>query len=143
VEQQKKDIFFTKCHISNKVCSIIIDNKSCASIAITTLVKKLNLNIIKHHRSYRLQWLNKYGEVKVTKHVFIFLRKHSIEVLCDVVHMDSSHLLLRRLWQYDRKAMHDGFRNKYTPVKNKKINHTCIIIIETGLRRSYANFVIT
>ena len=37
----------------------------------TILVNKLNLNIVKHGRSYKLQWLNKYGEVMVTKQVLI------------------------------------------------------------------------
>jgi hypothetical protein len=37
---------------------MIIDSKSYANVASTELVRKLSLNIIKHERSYRLQWLN-------------------------------------------------------------------------------------
>jgi hypothetical protein len=37
----------------------------------TILVNKLNLNIFKHGRPYKLRWLNKYGEVMVTKQVLI------------------------------------------------------------------------
>jgi hypothetical protein len=37
----------------------------------TILVNKLNLNIVKHGRPYKLRWLNKYGEVMVTKQVLI------------------------------------------------------------------------
>jgi len=29
VEQRKKNIFHTRCHISNNICSIIIDSWSC------------------------------------------------------------------------------------------------------------------
>ena len=36
------------------------------------------------------------------------------EVLCDVVPMQASHILLGRLWEYDRRAKHDGFTNKYS-----------------------------
>ncbi|XP_016731935.1 uncharacterized protein [Gossypium hirsutum] len=36
------------------------------------------------------------------------------EVLCDVVSMDATHLLLGRPWQYDNRAMHDGFTNRYS-----------------------------
>ncbi|KAL4334361.1 hypothetical protein GQ457_07G006330 [Hibiscus cannabinus] len=40
--------------------------------------------------------------------------KYKDEVLCDVVTMDATHLLLGRPWQYDKKAMHDGFTNRYS-----------------------------
>jgi hypothetical protein len=31
-----------------------------------------------------------------------------------------AHLLLGRPWQFDKKAKHDGFKNKYTPKKDRK-----------------------
>ena len=55
VNQQRENIFHTRCHIQNKVCSMIIDGGSCANVASDTLVKKLNLNCIKHPRPYRFQ----------------------------------------------------------------------------------------
>ena len=98
VDQQRENIFHTRCHIQNKVCSMIIDGGSCANVASDTLVKKLNLNCIKHPRPYRLQWLNEYGEVRVTKQVLIAfsIGKYYDEILCDVVPMHASHLLLGR-----------------------------------------------
>jgi len=68
-DQQWENLFHTRCHIQNKVCSMIIDGGSCANVASDTLVKKLNLSCIKHLRPYRLQWLNESGEVRV----FFFL----------------------------------------------------------------------
>ena len=35
-------------------------------------------------------------------------------VWCDVVLMDACHLLLGRPWQYDRRIVHDGFKNTYS-----------------------------
>jgi hypothetical protein len=69
-----------------------------------------------------LQWLNECGEVRVTKQVVIAfaIGKYSDEILCDVVPMHASHLLLGRPWQFDRKAIHDGFRNRFTIVKDGK-----------------------
>jgi hypothetical protein len=60
--------------------------------------------------------------VKVTKQVVVlfFIRKYIDEVLCDVVPMQASHMLLVRPWQYDRKAIHDGVKNRYTIVKDNK-----------------------
>jgi hypothetical protein len=34
---------------------MIIDSRSCANVASTTLVRKLNLNTIKNKKPYRLQ----------------------------------------------------------------------------------------
>lgn len=36
------------------MCSIIINSKSCDSVACIILVKKLNLNNVKHDKPYKL-----------------------------------------------------------------------------------------
>jgi hypothetical protein len=53
-KQQRENIFHTRCHTNNKVCSMIIDGGSCTNVASTTLVEKLNLPILKHSRPYKL-----------------------------------------------------------------------------------------
>ena len=60
--------------------------------------------------------------MKVTKQVLIVfaIGKYSDEVMCDVVPMHASQLLLGRPWQFHRKAIHDGFRNMFTIVKDDK-----------------------
>src|SRR5215470_9822718 len=40
---QREHIFHTRCHINDKVCSMIIDSGSCTNVASTLLVEKLNL----------------------------------------------------------------------------------------------------
>ena len=40
-------------------------------------------------------------------------KNYKDEVLCDVVPMDACHLLLGSPWQYDRRVIHDGFKNTY------------------------------
>ena len=55
MEQQRENIFHTRCHINNKVCSMIIDGGSCTNVASTTLVEKMNLPTLKHPRPYKLQ----------------------------------------------------------------------------------------
>ena len=54
MEQQRKTIFHTRCHDNNKVCSMIIDRRSCTSVASTTLVEKLKLPTLKHPKPYKL-----------------------------------------------------------------------------------------
>ena len=38
MEQQRENIFHNRCHINNKVCSMIIGRGSCTNVARTTLV---------------------------------------------------------------------------------------------------------
>jgi len=46
--------------------------------------------------------------------------KYVDEILCDMIPMQASHILLGRPSQYDRKAIHDGVKNRYTVVKDGK-----------------------
>jgi hypothetical protein len=122
MEQQRENIFHTRCHINNKVCSMIIDGGSCTNVASIILVEKLNLPTLKHPKPYKLQWLNDSREVKVNKQVLVFfsIGRYKDEVLCDVVPMHVGHLLLGRPWQFDRKAIHDGFKNRHSFVKDNR-----------------------
>ena len=38
IEQQHGNIFHTRCHVHNKVCSLIIDDGSCVNVASALLV---------------------------------------------------------------------------------------------------------
>ncbi|GKV11657.1 hypothetical protein SLEP1_g22897 [Rubroshorea leprosula] len=69
-EVQRDNIFHTRCHVKNKVCSVIIDGGSCTNVASIVLVEKLNLPMTKHPMPYKLQWLNDCGEIKDFKDVF-------------------------------------------------------------------------
>jgi hypothetical protein len=46
------NIFHMRCHVNNKVYNMSINDGCYANMANTTLVKKLNLNTIKHPRPY-------------------------------------------------------------------------------------------
>uniref|UniRef100_A0A2N9J5Z4 CCHC-type domain-containing protein n=1 Tax=Fagus sylvatica TaxID=28930 RepID=A0A2N9J5Z4_FAGSY len=82
-EQQRENIFHTRCHVNNK-------------------------------------WLNDCGEVRVDRQVLVTfsIGKYLDEVLCDVVPMHAGHILLGRPWQYDRRVTHDGFKNRYSFIKD-------------------------
>ena len=54
-EVQHDNIFHIRCHVNNKVYSVIIDNGSCTNAASTLLVKKLGLPTLNHPRPYKLQ----------------------------------------------------------------------------------------
>ena len=71
------------------ITSFIINGGSCANVASTSLVEKLNLKTLKHPRPYKLQWLNDCGEVKENKQVLVSfsIERYKDEVQCDVVSM--------------------------------------------------------
>ncbi|KAF7812163.1 Transposon Ty3-I Gag-Pol polyprotein [Senna tora] len=67
LNEQRENIFRTRCHVKNKVCRSIIDGGSVTNVASTTMVEKLNLPTVRHPRPYKLQWSNECGEIKVDK----------------------------------------------------------------------------
>ena len=53
--QQRENIFHTRCYVQSKVFGLIIDSGSCVNICNTTLISKLKLSNVKHVKPYRLQ----------------------------------------------------------------------------------------
>jgi len=53
------------------VCDVIIDNKFFENIAPNYIAEELKFPLIKHPYPYKLQWLNKDDEVKVSQHFII------------------------------------------------------------------------
>ncbi|KAF7800936.1 Transposon Ty3-G Gag-Pol polyprotein [Senna tora] len=66
--EQRENIFHTKCLVSGKVCSMIINEGSCTNVASAYMVDKLELN--------------DSGEVKVTKQVVVpfSIGKYTFEI---------------------------------------------------------------
>lgn len=120
MEQQREDIFHTRYHVSNKVCNVIIIRGSCTNVVSIILVKKLGFPMIKYPSLYKLQWLNDSRDVRLNKQLLVSfsIRKNKDEVICDVVPMQVGHILLVRQWKYDQKVIHDGYRNKYSFMKD-------------------------
>ncbi|RDX88359.1 hypothetical protein CR513_30061, partial [Mucuna pruriens] len=90
--EQHEHNFHTRCHINDKVCSMIIDNGSYTNVAI-----------------------------KVDKQVSVpfAIENYKDEVLCDVVLMEAWHILLGRPWQLDRKVTHKGYTNCLSFIYNE------------------------
>ena len=124
-EWLRDNIFHSTCSILGKVCQLVIDGSSCENVMSQEVVNKLGLKTEEHPHPYKLSWLKKGGEIKVTKRCmvpFSIQKKYEDVVSCDVVPMDVCHLLLGRSWQYDRDTCHNGRNNTYSlKVKGKKI----------------------
>ncbi|XP_051130355.1 uncharacterized protein LOC127250921 [Andrographis paniculata] len=115
-EEQRENLFQTRCIIGGKVCSLIIDSGSCTNIVSELAVRKLNLLTTPHPKPFKLQWVSNYGDLNVNKQVTvpIKIKNYEDQVVCDVLPMQACHILLGRPWQFDRKAHHDGYLNRYS-----------------------------
>ncbi|XP_027169486.1 uncharacterized protein LOC113769220 [Coffea eugenioides] len=119
---QRENLFYTRCKIGDKVCSLIIDGGSCTNVASLLMVESLELPTTRHPHPYRLQWLSEDGEVRVFKQVCIpfSIGSYTDEVVCDVVPMHATHVILGRPWQFDKHVTFDGRANKYTLLHDGK-----------------------
>ncbi|KAL2542955.1 cysteine-rich RLK (RECEPTOR-like protein kinase) 8 [Abeliophyllum distichum] len=96
------NIIKTKCTSHGRLCSVIIDGGSYEILVSQEIVKKLYLEVQPHPKPYCIAWFKKRGEVKVTHQCLIPFsigNSDSDKVVCDVVEMESCHLLLGRPWR--------------------------------------------
>jgi len=54
LNDQRENIFHTRCDVLYNTCSLIIDSGSCCNCCSTRLVEKLNLALISHPKPYKL-----------------------------------------------------------------------------------------
>nr|GEX45492.1 hypothetical protein [Tanacetum cinerariifolium] len=135
---QRESIFHTRCTISERVCTVIIDGGSCTNVASQTLVSKLNLTTEPHPSSYVIQWLNQGKGIHVSHRILLSLsigRSYEDKIWYDVIPIDACHVLLVRPWLFDRRVMHDGYQNTYSfNHNNKKIVLTPMSPVTTSTK---------
>jgi len=53
-DEQRENIFHTRCTVQGKVCSLIIDGGSCANVLSLTMIEKLGLQATSHPHPYNI-----------------------------------------------------------------------------------------
>ena len=95
---------------------MIIDSGSSENIVSKVLVKTLNLKIEKHPSLYKIAWIMKGPVVQVLEVCKVLLsigKYYKDEIICDVVDMDTCHILLGRSWHNDVDATCKGRDNTF------------------------------
>ena len=127
-EEQRENIFHSRCTVQGKVCSMIINSGSCANVISLSMIEKLNLQISVHPHPYNIQWLNQSKWLQVNFHCLISFsigKNYQDELWFDVIPMDACHMLLGRPWLFDWKVINNGYLNTYSFTKDgKKITLT-------------------
>ena len=57
-DEQRENIFHSRCTVQGKVCSLIIDGGSCANVVSLSMIEKLDLQATANPHPYNIQWLN-------------------------------------------------------------------------------------
>ncbi|KAA0051372.1 uncharacterized protein E5676_scaffold419G00160 [Cucumis melo var. makuwa] len=114
IEDQRDNLFYSRCLVNGMPCSLLIDNGSCTNNVSTFLIKQLQIPTQHHPNPYKLQWFNDSGKMKVVSQALISftLEKYNDEVLYDVLPMHVGDILLGESWQLDRKEFKDMFQNE-------------------------------
>nr|GEY34704.1 hypothetical protein [Tanacetum cinerariifolium] len=125
----RHNIFYTRCTSHGKVCDIIIDGGSFENVLSLNMVKKLQLKTEDHPHPYHLTWLDKKKEFKVSKRCLVQFsigEKYKDEVVCDVVPIDSCHLLL---CIYHQKEKEIPFLSKFAMFREVRDVKKCYALV--------------
>jgi hypothetical protein len=109
--------FQIMCTTGGKGAKLIIDPRSHENMVSEEAVHKLGLETKRHFAPYQLEWFTKGNKVTVSKCClmsFSIGAKYKDNVWCDVVDMETCHLLLGKPWKYDKAAIHNETKNTYS-----------------------------
>ena len=95
--EPRETIFYTRCTVGGKVCSLIIDEGSCSNVASQSMVEKLKLVVTPHPNPYTIQWLNQSKGLQISQRCLLSLsigKTYQDEIWCDIIPTDACHVLL-------------------------------------------------
>ena len=106
----RKFLFRTIIKIRDRCCYLIVDIGNTKNIVSIKFLYKLGLECWTHSNTYKLSWILKGHHVTVSSQCLINFKVGNLydSVLCDVISMDSCHLLFGQPCKYDQNMFYDG-----------------------------------
>lgn len=120
-EESRIELFRVRMISNHTNIDALLDSGSQSNLISEDLVKKLNLEIVPHHKTYPLGWIVNNANLQVTRKClfkFTITEKFIDEVELDVVPLDISGIILGSPYFYDMKALFCRHGNKYILLKN-------------------------
>ncbi|KAJ9542861.1 hypothetical protein OSB04_029367 [Centaurea solstitialis] len=72
-DEQRENLFQTRCLVNGRWCSMIIDSGSCTNVVSSKTVNVLKLDTKDHPKPYKLNWLNDNDSLRVKKQALVAL----------------------------------------------------------------------
>ncbi|GJZ68965.1 retrotransposon protein, putative, ty1-copia subclass [Tanacetum coccineum] len=110
---QHEAIFHTRCTVTQKMCSVIIDRGSCTNVTSQTMVSKLGLLIEPHPAPYVIHWLNQAKKLNDAKHRYTTYDKEFYAIIRALDHWQ--HYLISK--EFILHSDHDAL--KYIQCQHK------------------------
>ena len=97
---QRKSLFKTRCKAKGRCYKLVIDNGSTNNLVSQEMVDKLGLKSVKHPTPYKVSWLQRGHQLLVQEKSEVEFQncKYKDKVLCDIIPMESCHILLGHPW---------------------------------------------
>ena len=98
-DEERENIFHSRCIIQGKVCSLIVENESCINMAFVTLIEKLGLQTSVYPHPYCIQWLNHGRCLQANSRClvsFLVGKNYFNKVWYDIIPKNVCHVLLGR-----------------------------------------------
>ena len=82
--------------------------------------RQIGVKISQTPNALKMSWLHKGHQILVNEQseVEFQIGSYIDKIVCDIMPMDVCQILLGRMWQFDRKVVHDGRSNCYKFEKN-------------------------
>ena len=120
---KRENIFYGRCTIQGRDCSLTIDKESYSNMASTSLIEKLGLQPLVHAHPYNILCLSRGNDLQVISRCLVAIsidKTYFDEIWCVIIPMDVCLALLGRPSLLDKRVTHDGYLNTVLFSKEKK-----------------------
>lgn len=127
----------TGCKSRSNCWKMIVDSGGIDNLVAEEMVQKHGLKRVRHPCPYRINWLQDEHSLGVREYCLVDFQigQYVDQVLCDIVDMNSCHILLGSPWQHDCKAVHDCVKTVFTIEKGgRKFSLIPLQNVELGRR---------